>query len=106
MQKTVLEMLRAWYFPYSAFWSAGQWGANAPPGYATAYSAFPDPLAGSEIVFTCFTFVFAMNLVGISAHQRSHWQLSNYVFRFKICLQSIFVPSAKQKLLYLFLTTR
>ena len=34
-------MLKTWYFPYSAFWSAGQWGGYnppppAPPGYATA----------------------------------------------------------------------
>ena len=41
MQKRVLEVLKTWYFSYSAFWSAGQWGgAIAPPpppphGYAT-----------------------------------------------------------------------
>ena len=32
MQKRVLEVLKTWYFPYSAYWSAGQWGeAIAPP---------------------------------------------------------------------------
>ena len=32
MQKRVLEVLKTWYFPYSAFWSAGQWGGGiAPP---------------------------------------------------------------------------
>ena len=40
MQKRVLEVLKTWYFPYSAFWSAGQWGGAIappapPPGYAT-----------------------------------------------------------------------
>ena len=30
MQKTVLEMLKTWYFSYSAFWSAGQWGGYSP----------------------------------------------------------------------------
>ena len=34
MQKTVTEVLLMWYFPYSAFCLAGQWG---PPGYATGY---------------------------------------------------------------------
>ena len=48
MQKRVLEVLKTWYFPYSAFWSAGQWGGGcsppAPPGYATAlmYAIFLD----------------------------------------------------------------
>ena len=41
MQKRVLEVLKTWYFSYSAFWSAGQWGGAIappppPPGYATA----------------------------------------------------------------------
>ena len=31
MQKRVLEVLKTWYFPYSAFWSAGQWGGYSPP---------------------------------------------------------------------------
>ena len=34
----VLEVLKTWYFPYSAFWLAGQWGGYSPPaflGYAT-----------------------------------------------------------------------
>ena len=42
MQNTVLEMLKTWYFAYSAFWLAGQLGggyrpppAPPPPGYAT-----------------------------------------------------------------------
>ena len=43
-----------------------------------SYSASPDPLAGLEIVFTYFTFVFAMNLVGISSYQRSHLQVTMY----------------------------
>ena len=42
MQKRVLEVLKTWYFPYSAFWSAGQGGGAIappapPPGYATDY---------------------------------------------------------------------
>ena len=42
MQKRVLEVLKTCYFSYSAFWSAGQWGAIAPPpGYATAYYLNP-----------------------------------------------------------------
>ena len=35
MQKRVLEVLKTWYFPYSAFWSAGQWGGYSPPPLAT-----------------------------------------------------------------------
>ena len=31
MQKRVLEVLKTWYFPYSAFWSAGQWGGGYSP---------------------------------------------------------------------------
>ena len=31
MQKRVLEVLKTWYFPYSAFWSAGQWGGYSLP---------------------------------------------------------------------------
>ena len=42
MQKRVLEVLKTWYFPYSAFWSAGQWGGAiaplAPPPLATLLS--------------------------------------------------------------------
>ena len=33
MQKRVLEVLKTWYFPYSAFWSAGQWGGYSTPTY-------------------------------------------------------------------------
>ena len=43
-QKTVSEVLKTWYFPHSAFCSAGQWGGEEgfkgtiayrlPPGYA------------------------------------------------------------------------
>ena len=29
-QKTVSDVLKTWYFPYSAFWSTGQWRALAP----------------------------------------------------------------------------
>ena len=32
MQKTVSEVIKTWFFPYSAFWSAGQLGGNSPPG--------------------------------------------------------------------------
>ena len=28
VQKTVSEVLKMWYFLYSAFWSAGQWGGG------------------------------------------------------------------------------
>ena len=31
MQKRVLEVLKTWYFPYSAFWLAGQWEGYSPP---------------------------------------------------------------------------
>ena len=31
VQKRVLEVLKTWYFPYSAFWLAGQWGGYTPP---------------------------------------------------------------------------
>ena len=35
VQKTVSEVLKTWYFPYSAFRSEGQKrGATSPPGYA------------------------------------------------------------------------
>ena len=30
-KKRVLEVLKTWYFLYSAFWSAGQWGGYSPP---------------------------------------------------------------------------
>ena len=30
-KKTVSDVLKTWYFPYSAFWSTGQWRALAPP---------------------------------------------------------------------------
>ena len=36
MQNAVSEVLYTWCFPYSTFWSAGQWGAIGPP---------PPPLA-------------------------------------------------------------
>ena len=35
MQKRVLEVLKTWYFSYSAFWSAGQWGGYSPSPLAT-----------------------------------------------------------------------
>ena len=38
MQKMVSEVLKTWYFLYSAFWPAGQWGegkAVFPPSNAT-----------------------------------------------------------------------
>ena len=35
VQKTISEVLKTWYFPYSAFWLAGQRGATAPPPAAT-----------------------------------------------------------------------
>ena len=38
VQKTVLDGLKTWYFPYSAFWLAIQWGAittPSPPFLAT-----------------------------------------------------------------------
>ena len=31
MQKTVPEVLKTWYFSYSAFWSTGHWGGYSPP---------------------------------------------------------------------------
>ena len=31
MQKTVPEVLKTWYFSYSAFWSTGQCGGYCPP---------------------------------------------------------------------------
>ena len=37
MQKTVSEVLKTWYFPYSAFLSAGQWGSYSPPAYAIGH---------------------------------------------------------------------
>ena len=51
-KKRVLEVLKTWYFPYSAFWSGVQWRSYSPsphpppppppppplPGYATAYA--------------------------------------------------------------------
>ena len=44
MQKRVLEVLKTWYFPYSAFWSAGQWGgAITPPRTPTGYATGPRP---------------------------------------------------------------
>ena len=33
MQKTVLEVIKTWCFPYFAFWSGGQLGGNSPPGH-------------------------------------------------------------------------
>ena len=30
MQKTVPEVLKTWYFSYSAFWSTGLWGGSSP----------------------------------------------------------------------------
>ena len=35
-KKTVSEVLKTWYFRYSAFWPTGKWqGGNSPPsGYA------------------------------------------------------------------------
>ena len=50
----------------------------APESDGEAYSASPHPLAAFEIVFGYFTFVFAMNLVGISFYQRSHRQVTMY----------------------------
>ena len=41
-----------------------------------AYSASPDPLGGFENVFTYFPFVFSMHLVGTSAYQQSHCQVT------------------------------
>ena len=38
MQKMVSEVLKTWYFLYSAFWRAGQWGREKnciPPSNAT-----------------------------------------------------------------------
>ena len=40
-QKTVSDVLKTWYFSYSAFWSTGQWRALAPPSdYPTAAKCF------------------------------------------------------------------
>ena len=41
VQNTVSQALKTWYFPYSAFSSAGQWGGGgfSPPGYATGERA-------------------------------------------------------------------
>ena len=38
-QNTVSEVLKTWYFLYSAFFSAGQWMGfiPRPPGYATGH---------------------------------------------------------------------
>ena len=37
-QKTVSKVLKTWYFPYSVFWSACQWGEGyRPHGYATGH---------------------------------------------------------------------
>ena len=49
----------------------------APEPDGGAYGASTDPLTGFEIAFIYFTFVFAMNLVGISSEISS---ASNYVF--------------------------
>ena len=41
-KKLVSEMLKTWYFPYSAFGPTSQWGkaiAPRPSGYVTAYAA-------------------------------------------------------------------
>ena len=41
MQKTVPEVLKTWYFSYSAFWSTGHWGGYSPhlrPPLATLLS--------------------------------------------------------------------
>ena len=41
MHKTVSEVLKMWYFPYSAFWAEGQRSGGGlqpppiPPGYTT-----------------------------------------------------------------------
>ena len=52
---------------------------------------------------TYFTFVFAMNLVGISAHQRSHWQVTTVCISFQNLPSIHFCPkrSAKTSLLLL-----
>ena len=65
MQKTVSEELKTWYFYYSGFWSAGQWGGaivpRAPPGYATVFT--PDVMSIHNVsrllqfLLSGFTFV-------------------------------------------------
>ena len=40
-KKTVSDVLKMWYFPYSAFWSTGQWGGiSLPSDYPTAAKCF------------------------------------------------------------------
>ena len=72
VQKTVSEVLKTWYFYYSGFWSAGQWGGGggggggaivprAPPGYATVFT--PDVMSIHNVsrllqfLLSGFTFV-------------------------------------------------
>ena len=40
VQKTFAEVLKTWYFPYCAFWPAGQWEGLLPPRYATRPGLF------------------------------------------------------------------
>ena len=68
MQKRVLEVLKTWYFPYSAFWSAGQWGGGAispprpPPGYATDWKRFLVPQRFILIVPSVYKSPWSKNL--------------------------------------------
>ena len=57
MQKTVPEVLKTWYFSYSAFWPTGQWGGYSPlpplppSGYATVRGGVLEDVLGLEDTF-------------------------------------------------------